>query len=518
MQAKRRGIVFQIVLGLIVLALLLPGCGPKVPKDTLVVGIADDIDVLDPAVTSTNSSWAVSYWCYERLVDYKGATTEVGPALAKSWTVSPDGLVWEFTLRENSKFDDAKPVNAEAVKYTFDRLMAIGKGPAEAYPTLETVEVVEPYKIKFTLNAPFPPFLYALANNGASIVNPAVQSKEKDGDLGQGWLSEHTAGSGPYKLEQWVKDSQHKLVLNPNYAGTAPSIKTVLIKIVKDPSARRLQLEKGDIDVAAELPLDMYRQLEKNSNIVVKSWPSLSVTYTYMNCQKAPLDNVKFRQALSYAADYAGIISGVFLGNATQMRGPVPQGMWGYASDVKQYTYNLEKARQLLAESGVATPLTLKYLYADRDPNWEPVGLALQAKFKELGITVELEKLAYATMRENLDKGEFQLAAGNWTPDFADPYMFMNYWFEPQNWGLAGNRSWYENEQVTDLVREAARISDQAQRTTLYRQAQDLIMEDAPYIFLVQKNYNLAWRKNVEGFVFNPMLLDMYNFHQMAKK
>lgn len=488
------------------------------PKDTLVVGIADDVDNLDPAVTMTNSSWGVTYWCYERLVDYKGSTTEVGPALAKSWTVSPDGLEWVFVLRDNAKFDDGSKVNAAAVKFTFERLLAIAKGPNDAFPTVETIDAVSEYEVKFVLNDPFPPFLYALANNGASIVNPKVMAQEKSGDWGQAYLSAKTMGSGPYKLAEWVKDSHHKLVLNTNYGGTAPSLKTVMIKIVKDPSARRLQLEKGDLDIAAELPLDMLKQLEKSDQVNVRTYPSLSVSYVYLNCQRAPLNNVKFRQALSYATDYAGIISGVYLGRATQMRGPVPNGMWGHQKDIRQYSYLLEEAKALLAESEVKTPLTLRYLYADRDPNWEPIGLSLQSTFKELGITVEMQKLAYATMRENLDKGEFDLAIGNWTPDFADPYMFMNYWFQTNNWGLAGNRSFYGNAQVDTLVRQAARITDQAERTNIYAHAQEIIMDEAPYIFLVQKSYDLVLRKNVEGFVCNPMLLDMFNFHQMSKK
>jgi len=513
-----------ILLAVSMLLIGLAGCSggkAKIPTNTLVVGMADDVDVLDPAVTSTNSSWSVTYWTYERLVDYKTqdgkGLTEVGPALATDWTVSPDGLVWTFNLRKDSKFDDGTPVTADAVKYTFDRLKAIGKGPWDTFPTLAKVDVLDPYKVQFTLNAPFPPFLYTLATNAGSIVNPKVVKAHDNGDNGQAWLSEHTAGSGPYMLKEWVKDQYHKLVVNPYYHGPAPALKTVMIKIIKDPSARRLQLEKGDLDVAEELPLDQLDKLSTNPDVNVLQYPSMSVCYVYLNTQKPPLNNVKFRQALSYATDYAGIIKGVQLGRAKQMKGPVPEGMWGADPDAMQFTYDLNKAKQLLAESKVKTPLTLTYLYADRSPDWEPIGLALQASFKELGIKLELQKLAYSSMREKLDKGDFQLAIGNWTPDYGDPFMFMNYWFDSKNFGLAGNRAFYKNPQVDDLVRKAATITDQAERTKLYIQASKLIMEDAPYIYLYQRNYTVAMRKNVQGYVFNPMLVDMFNFHQMSK-
>lgn len=522
---RKKWVRILVVLSLsIIIVLSASACsgGSKVPKSTLVVGMADDVDVLDPAVTSTNSSWSVTYWTYQRLMDYKVkdgmGLTEVEPALAKSYTVSANGLEWVFDLNTNAKFDDGSKVDAKAVVYTFDRLKAIGKGPWDTFPTLAKVEAVDTYKVKFTLNAPFPPFPYALATNAGSIVNPAVEKHAVSGDHGQQWLSEHTAGSGPYKLEEWKKDQHHKLVLNPNWSGAKPALTTVMIKIVKDPSARRLQITKGDLDVALELPDEAMDQLTKEPSVVVKSYPSMSVCYLYLNNQKAPFNNPTFRKALSYAIDYQGLIKGVKLGQAKPMAGPVPEGMWGKSPDVKPYTYDVAQAKKLLADSGVKTPLTIGYLYADRSPDWEPIGLAIQQSFKQLGIEVKMEKFAYSTMREKLDKGEFDMAIGNWTPDYGDPFMFMNYWFDSKNWGLAGNRSFYKNAQVDQLVRDAARISDQGERTKLYQQAQKIVVDDVAYIYFYQRDYRLVMGKNVQGFVYNPMLVDMFNFHQMSKK
>ena len=125
--------------------------------------------------------------------------------------------------------------------------------------------------------------------------------------------------------------------------------------------------------------------------------------------------------------------------------------------------------------------------------------------------------MANPAMRDLVDKGDFELCLGAWSPDFADPYMFMNFWFDSKLWGLPGNRSFYKNDKVDTLIRKAAIVSDQAERTKLYYQAQDIIMQDAPYIFLYQVQTIVPMRKNVQGYIYNPMLESMYNFENIYK-
>ena len=485
-------------------------------NQTLIVATAADLGTIDPGVAMDNAAWKISYPAYDRLVNYKGNSTEVEPSLAKSWDISVDGLMWTFHLRDDVKFADGGSLDAAAVKFSFDRLMKIKKGPSENFPGLENVTVVDPHTVQFKLKTVFPPFLSTLATNGGDIVNPAVMKNEKDGDMGQNWLANHTAGSGPYILAEWLPEQSLKLTENPNYWGVKPKLDTVVIKIIKDPSAQRMALEKGDVDIAENIPVDQLKELKKNPDLVVSESPSLMVDYVYLNTQKPELKNPKVRQAISYAVDYQGIINNVWQGNATQMRGPIPQGLWGYQSDLFQYSRNVEKAKALLQEAGVNN-LTLTLIYSDNKAWWEQDAQIIQNNLAEVGIKVNLQKLAYATQREKIDKGDFELTLGVWSPDFADPYMFMNYWFDSKNFGLAGNRAFYKNEQVDKLLREAVSINDQAKRIELYKQAQTIIMQDAPYVFLVQKNYQLPMRKSVQGFIFNPMLQDMYNFQSMSK-
>ncbi|MEW9123313.1 MAG: ABC transporter substrate-binding protein [Thermotaleaceae bacterium] len=496
-----------------------PVAEPAAQKDpsTITVAIRADMGTLDPGVSMENLAWKITYPTYERLVDFDGGSTEVKPGLAKDWTVSEDGLTWTFFLEEGHLFTDGTEVTAEAVKFSFDRVLALGQGPSDTYNVIGEVVVVDPYTVAFKLSNPFPPFLSTLATNYGAIINPKVMEKEENGDMAQNYLSNHTAGSGVYQLAEWNKGQYLKLTLNPN-TKVKPAFETVFFKLVPDPSGARLQLEKGDVDIAEAIPVDQIEQLKNKDNIVVIQKPSLAVNYVYINSSKGnkALANPKVRQALNYAVDYKVIVEQVMQGYATQMRGPVPEGLWGHDPSALQYEYNLEKAKALLKEAGV-DKLDLTLLYSDRLPNWEQEALIIQANLADLGINLNLNKVANATMREMLDTGEFDLAMGSWSPDYGDPFMFMNYWFDSNNHGLAGNRAFYTNAKVDQLIRKAATISDQDERKGLYKEAQTIAIEEAPYIYLYQKDYVLPISKGLKGFVHNPMLEGIYNLAEMSK-
>jgi len=489
----------------------------ETPADTLFVSISADQGTLDPAVTMDNSAWKITYHAYQRLVEYDGASTEVKPGLAKEWKVSPDGMQWTFTLQEGNKFADGTPVTAEAVKFSFDRILQIKKGPYDVYSVIKEVKVDSPTSVTFVLAKNFPPFLSTLATNYGSIVNPKVKEKEQNGDLGQNYLANNTMGSGPFQLAEWKKGEYFKLTQNPN-STVKSTFKEVYFKITPDATAQRLQLESGEIDIAEGIPTEQLGAIKELSNVEVLQQPSLFVDYVYINSSKGnpALQNPKVRQALSYAIDYKALTDSVQEGYATQMRGPIPKGLWGHDEAAFQYTQDVEKAKALLAEAGVSN-LSLTLLYSDARTWWETEALTLQAFLADIGVELKLNKIANATAREMIDKGEFDLALGVWSPDFGDPFMFMNYWFDSNNFGLAGNRAFYKNDKVDELVRKAATTNDQAEREKLYQEAQKIVIEEAPYIYLYQKDFLLPVSKRVKGFVYNPMLEGIYNLAEMSK-
>lgn len=487
-------------------------------KQVLTVAITADQGTLDPAVTMDNSAWKITYPAYERLVEYDGASTEVKPGLAKEWKVSEDGKTWTFTLNEGHKFSDGTELYAEAVKASFERTLKIGNGPAEVYGVISEIKVESPYVVTFMLKENFPPFLSTLAANYGGIVNPKVMEHEKDGDLGQNYLATHTMGSGSYELTEWKQGEYIKLSVNKE-AKVQPSIEEVYFRIVADGATQRLQLEKGEIDIAEGIPTEQIESVKSMDHVELLQKPSLLVDYVYVNSSKGneALKGPRVRQALSYGIDYESMIDVVHQGFATPMRGPVPDGLWGHNPNAHQYKLEIEKAKQLLADAGAAD-LTLTLLYSDNKTWWETEALTIQANLKEIGVKVELNKVAYATSREMMDKGEFDLALGVWSPDFGDPYMFMNYWYDSVNFGLAGNRAFYKNDKVDQLLRQAATSNDQKERESLYFEIQNIVIEEAPYILLFQKDFVLPVSKSVQGFVYNPMLEGIYNLGEMSKQ
>jgi peptide/nickel transport system substrate-binding protein len=489
-----------------------------VSRTSLIVAMSADLDYLDPAATMDNAQWKITYPCYQRLVEYNGADTDVVPGLASSWKISDNNLIYTFTLKTGNKFSDGRVVDANAVKYTFDRLLKIAKGPADNFGDLKEVTVSNPTTVSFILKRTSPQFLYTLAGNYGGIVNPKVASKAVKGDMGQSYLANHTAGSGAFVLTEWKKGQYLKLRKNPYYAGQKPYFTSVIFKIVGDASSQRLQLAKGEIDIAEGIPTDQLASVGKTKGVVVVNQPSLTVDYLYINNTKGnpALSKKEVRQAISYALDYKGLIDVTQAGFATQMRGPIPVGMWGRDPNVFQYTTDYAKAKSLLASAGVSN-LSIDLLYSSRKPWWASEALLIQDNLAKAGIKVNLKLTDYAAARQMIDKGAFDLSLGVWSPDYADPSMFMNFWFDSGSFGLAGNRSFYSNPAVDKLIREAANITDQKKRTELYIAAQKIVVDEAAYGYMYQKNYLLPMRSNIKGFVFNPMLEQIYNLQTMSK-
>lgn len=510
----------KLLLGLLCSAMSLgawQAASAATAQDTLVIGKPADPQTLDPAVTFDNNDWTITYPSYQRLVSYKTdgdkSSTEVTGDLAESWTVSPDNLVWEFKIKPGNKFDDGTAVDAAAVKFSFDRLMTLKQGPSGAFPEDMVVAVIDPQTIRFTLKTPFAPFLFTLAHNGASIVNPLVANKGAETNA---WLSSHTAGSGPFRLTNWQKGQSVTMEPNPYFAGPKPAFKTVILKTIAEPSVRRLQLERGDLDIIEDMPEDQLGALGGKPGLVVRDFPSLRVTYLYLNNKKGPLTDVNARRAITEAVDYNGIVKGILKDKAKLLNGPIPDGMWGYDSSLPVMKQDMAAAKNSLAKAPQKIT-NLNYMYSDKDANWEPIGLTLQAALAPLGINLKLEKTANATLRERVGQADYDIAVGTWSPDFADPYMFMNFWFDSKMQGLQGNRSFYSNPEVDKLIREAAAVSDTAKRIELYQTAQKKVLDDSVYAYLYQKSYSLPMRDSVKGYVFNPMLEQVFNLGSMSK-
>lgn len=493
----------------------LPGPGP-VNDGVLLIGMPSDIDTLDPAVAMDNAAWKITYPCYDRLVQYDGGSTGIIPMAAKGWNLSPDGRVYTFYLRDDIYFNDGSKLTAGAVEFSLERVLQVGEGPSGYFRSIDVIEVIDEYTVEITLKEPFPPFLSTLATNGASIINPRVMEQEKDGDLGRDYLSHNTMGSGPYRLQGRV-DGAYILEAPGEYWGGRPTLDKIRMEIVSDPADRLRLLKEGKLDIAEGILPGHVNELVGAPGINVLKNVSMGVNYVYINNGRGPLDDLRVRQALNYAIDNQGMIQEVMQGYGVELYKPLPHGIWGLQPGHPGYGYDPDLARELLSAAGHEDGFSVGLLFSNYRPYWEPQAQFIRDNLAQVGITVQLEFQEWPVLREMVDKGAFDLCVGYWSPDYADPHMFLNFWYDSEKFGLKGNRSFYRNEQVDELLREAATIGGRERRAQLYREVQDIVLEEAPYILLFKDQSLLAIRENVEGYTYNPMLENMYNFAAMSK-
>jgi len=525
-----RVLVVMTVLVCLFISLPLVGCQPSAPAAPTTLTIADALQPssLDIATEYEAAAMAVNRVVYERLVQYKGNTTDIVPELATSWDQSADGKEWTFHLRQNVKFQDGTPFNADAVKYSFDRVLKINQGPAWMFASIDHIDVVDNYTVKFVLKTPFSAFLPALANIwGTGIVSPtAVKANEKAGDLGQAYMQDHMVGTGPYKFVEWVHGDHITLERNLDYWGGWPTtsagkpIDRVIIKFITEPATQRLQLEKGDLDIAMDISVDDLAQVSKESGMVLVEQPSMMGTYIRFNVTKPPLDNIKVRQAILYAFDYNGMINQVMRGHAIQMQGPAAIGLPGHNDQLPIVKQDMAKAKQLIQDSGVKTPLTLTYVYETGQEDRRMVGELLQSNLAELGITLQIQTMPWESIWGKVsDKDKSQtpdLTANGWWPDYADVQDYLYPMYHSSQWPPTSlNIGFYGNPQVDQLLDQALVTMDANTRYGLYEQAQQLIFNDTPDMDLYQKTMTIMMRDWVKGYVYNPIYTEAFNIYDM---
>jgi peptide/nickel transport system substrate-binding protein len=523
------------VMILITMALspFITSCGatpPAAESAPVTITIADALQPssLDIATEYEAAAMAVNRVVYERLVRYKDDTTEIEPELATDWQSSPDGKEWTFHLRQNVKFHDGTPFNAQAVKSSFDRVLQINQGPAWMFSSIDHIEAPDDYTVKFYLKEAFSAFLPVLANIwGTGIVSPkAVQDNEKDGDMAAAYLQDHMIGTGPYKFVEWVHGDRITLERNLDYWGGWPDtgngkpIDKVIIKFITEPSTQRLQLEKGDLDIAMNISVDDLDQVSKESGIVLVEQPSMMGTYIRFNVKKPPLDNIKFREAIRLALDYDAMINKVMRGHAIEMQGPAAIGLPGHNDQLPIFQQDMAKAKQLIQESGVSTPITLEYVYETGQEDRRMVGELLQANLADLDIKLEIHTLPWESIWGRVSSSDPNetpdLTANGWWPDYADVQDYLYPMYHSSQWPPNSlNIGFYGNPEVDQLLDQALAEIDDNTRYELYKQAQDLIVKDAPDMDLYQKTMTIMMRDWVKGFVFNPIYTEAFNLYTM---
>ncbi len=473
-------------------------------SDTIRIGLDVDAGTGDPRLMRDTSAFRLRELVFDGLVELQPDYT-AKPALAESWE-NPDPTTWVFHLRPGVKFHDGSPLTAEDVKFTFDTILdeKLASPSRAFYTPIKNIEVVDDMTVKFTLDQPYSPFLSYLT---MSIVPKAIVEQDPEA------FANAPVGTGPYKFVSWKRGDTISFEANPDYWGGAPKTPKVEFKIVPDNSARVVALEAGDLDMVQSplSPQDVTR-LESEGKFAVERIPAAGYTYINLNCADPILSDVKVRQALSYLVNREDITSSIYKGIGQVAKGPIPPGMWAYTDDLPSYDYDPDKAAQLLDEAGWklgpdgkrtkdGQPLKLTVRTHSEDPDRRQLIEVLQAELTNVGIEADTNAVDFATYFADIQAGKYQMGVIGWL-NLANPDQAMYRQFTVDG---AGNYGHCNNEEISNLIKEARATLDQEKAKELYAQAAKMIVENAFYIFVQYQEYINMHRKDLQGLVMNPV-------------
>lgn len=315
------------------------------------------------------------------------------------------------------------------------------------------------------------------------------------------FLKTKTAGSGPFKLEKWDPSSEAVFVANDDYWQERAKLDKVVMKFMKEASSRTMMLDKGDIDLAMEIPPKDVATLKQNTGLTVRSDASNRILYMGLNNNMEPFDNPKVRQAIAYAIPHDALLKDIMYGQAKQMKSIVASNTPGFSDNGYEYEYNLDKAKELLKEAGYENGFSFDFTLSSGFKDWEDAATVIQAELKKIGVTMNINKLARAQFLEQLRTGNVQSFMSKWTSFVNDPEYHLGFLVDSES---SSNYVHYDNAKVNELLKQAAVETDMTKRNAMYEEIQGLINGDMPYVYMYEYNRLVAFNNDVLGYIFFP--------------
>jgi len=494
-------------LGLAVLPMTRPTAAQQAVRGgTLTFATGADPDSLDPQNTQSNPGEQVNRMMHENLVRFS-AKMQLEPALAESWLASKDGLTWTFKLRKGVKFHDGTPFDAKAVKYFFDRVLGDEKPfKASLYtPVVQGAEVIDDSTVRVILKQPFGAFLFIMAHSAGAIVSPAAHQKwGKD-------LALHPVGTGPFKFVEWMKGDHVTMERNDGYWGGAPNLDRVVVKTVREDQARVLMLESGDADLIVNIPTEEIPRLRKDARFTIESSPTARALFIAINVKKKPFDDVRVRQALNYAVNRDAIVKELFQNNAQVVASHVSPLQNGYAQ-LAGYPYDPKKSKELLAQAGQPA-LKVKL--------WSPKGRFVKDYELAQAVQQDLAAVGVEATLSTMEWGAY-LAATKTPAEQTPRELFLLGWSPSTGearWGTfpilhssqlapkGDNRGFFVSRGLDEAIDKATLATTDQARLGALREAQQIAIKEAPYIFLISPNMIVGTSKKVRGVMNLPLEL-----------
>jgi peptide/nickel transport system substrate-binding protein len=513
-RAAMKGLVSRLVTAFVTVAAVSYGSVvfAETPAKVLVVGQIAEPKSLDPATVTAVNDFRIVMNLYDGLVRYKDGALEVEPALAKSWNISSDGLTYTFALRSGVKFHDGSDFTADAVKFDFDRMLDekspyhnTGPFPLSFfYSAVKEVKVIDPLTVEFDLKDPYAPFLSNLAYPTGLIVSPeAIKKFGKD-------IGRHPSGTGAFIFKEWESNSKVILQRNSAYWGGPPKLDAVVFRPITDANTRVAEMLSGGIDMMVEVPPDSLGQFKDGARYQIFQQAGPHLWFLILNAKEPPFNDKRMRQAVNYAVNKRAITDSILQGTAQVAAGPTPPAFaWAYDDTLRPYAYDPSKAKELIKESGYDGKELTFYVTEGGSGMLDPVpmGTAIQADFAAVGLKVKIETYEWNTFLGKVNpglEGKANLAEMAWMTNDPDtlPYLALRTAAWPDKGGF--NSGYYSNPDVDKLLEQARQSTDQAERAKLYKKMQEIVHDDAPWLFVANWKQNAVATSAVKGFRLQP--------------
>lgn len=474
-------------------------------QGTLIIAQGTDPVKLDPHDVTDSPSATVTSHMFETLFDLT-PDGEIVPHLVESYEASDDGTVWTLNTRQDVVFHDGTPFNAEAVRVNLERFLNPDIPVTFRFllTRIESMEVLDEHTIEITLSTPFAPFLAHLTHSSVAMISPAALEQFSLEEL-----SETPVGTGPFTLESWQRGERVTLNRFDDYWGELPGVEQVVFLNVPEGTTRMALVESGEAHVATRVPPQDIARLNANPDITVENISSLRTIYIYFNHTQAPFTDRRVRQAVNYAVDNELIAEFVFGGAVRPSDSPLAPGVFGYAS-VGNYEFNPERARELLAEAGFPDGFsTVLHCPTGRYLQDIQTCEAIQPMLAEVGINAEIETLEWTSYLEftgrGVEENTVQMGMLGWGTVTGDAdYGLFPLFHTSEHVPTGSNRAFYSNALVDDLLDQARSTADNSLREQLYADIQEILWNDAAWLFLHSETQLVAVRDNVEGLVIHP--------------
>lgn len=443
-----------------------------------------------------------------RVVDY----STIEPYLADSWDVSEDGLTYTFHLKDGFTFESGNPVDAEAVRYSFQRVLDMA-GCGRFFLTdghidpviFESIEAVDPLTVVITLNKPNGNMLGDLATHAASVVDPSIV--EANGGVLAGQPNEFMAAnvteSGPFLLESYTANQSARMVANPDFAGEAPASDAINVNWITAAPTLLLQARTGQADITFGLAKQAVTTMGNNSGTRVIAYTNPFVQQMMLPNTKAPWDNPLFREAVAHAVPYDDIVQRVAYGYGTLYYGPIPPSLPGFNAELSQpIPFDLERARELIAQSGVATPVNVEVMIQEGDATQQQLATILQSTWAELGINLNIRVAPAAEFQDLSQSHQVQSLMRLDGPGVFETGYYWGYDLDCDN---SNNLTEYCNEDVDGLIEQLRASSDQAERQEIMDQVTEIWRAEYPKILFFEDQPVVVLSDAVSEFTFSPL-------------